>query len=209
MRFSLKWLLVLVAYVAVVCASIVYASTFWIDLVALASIGGFCTAVVGAVYAHGRIRAFFGSFAIAWLIFRVATFSQFAALADFRSASDRWGERVASIRTSRETAIRKQVAARLDPGATLGELVQVKELAGESLKVEFLVLLKGRSAEHFEAFVVPASQFRGLVGARDLQALGKQHLLIAASAFAGFAGAIFWSTPSTPETASTRRRKDA
>jgi hypothetical protein len=70
MRFSLRWLFGSIAFMSAACATLFYASTILSHMLALALFAFLLLSLVGAVYAKGGQRAFWGGFAlVGWSLF--------------------------------------------------------------------------------------------------------------------------------------------
>lgn len=76
MRFSLKWLLVAVAYAAVACASVRYATAAWNGVLSALLLTALAGSVVGAVVRQGRARAWFVGFLVFSLVGQGAVFKK-------------------------------------------------------------------------------------------------------------------------------------
>jgi hypothetical protein len=69
-RFSLRWVFASIAFLAATCATLFYASTIFSHMLALAMFAFLLLSAVGAVYAKGGERAFYGGSAIVgWSLF--------------------------------------------------------------------------------------------------------------------------------------------
>lgn len=64
MRFSIKWMLIGIAGVALACAALVSASDLWAAIVYAATLVCLFVAIVGTAFRRGRHRAFWTGFAV-------------------------------------------------------------------------------------------------------------------------------------------------
>lgn len=84
MQFSLKWMLVAVAYAAVACTSVVYSSVAWTAGLSLVGFSLLAAAVIGACLARGPFRGGCIGVVIAAVLFRGTACGSWQATDDVR-----------------------------------------------------------------------------------------------------------------------------
>lgn len=86
MRFSIKWMLAIVAYAAVACASVAYAGDAWRNALAVANFLGYAAALTAVFNLKGTGRGFAAGYATTFFFFCLAVFGELGAARPFRNA---------------------------------------------------------------------------------------------------------------------------
>ncbi|MCA9257869.1 MAG: hypothetical protein KDA61_01660, partial [Planctomycetales bacterium] len=180
MRFSIKWLLAVVTYAAVVCASVIYAGKAWAAGLSAVSFSAFVVAAIGVPLRRRRARAFAIGFLIASSLIRVAMFGDLRAAEDVRDNARDWSRQVIHFFPHREQGIRDYVLAHY-PDAQVGEYT-AKVWRTEHVLVKFSderPRLPGLFADPLvPQYSVPLSAITPYSSAEDIAAVIRQHLIL-------------------------------
>lgn len=194
MRFSLKWLLVGVAYVAVVCASLASPSDFWRYSWCTVSMLLFISAAIVAACGDGRIRSAAVGFAITWLVVRCAMFPDWSITRDLHNISLLTTGKIARLVSDHDEGVRRIITRMHAPEAALGRILKVSPHDDDELAL--VVELSGKTSSEAQSavFVIPLADYEAVPRDDETKELVRQHLLFQLAILGGCVG--LWASRS-------------
>lgn len=202
MRFSIKWMLRVVALFAAAFASTIYASQLWIDALSLAILAALVGTAAGAVLQRNAARAFCLGFALALAATLVAFTSKFETSLSYQNLAGRIVDRVVRLVPTQDRVVQKYLEGQQAAEPFLGESVRLTRQGDGTYQATFdspygaggygggYGMAGGYGARAYGAaapptFVIPAAVLRGVPRASTVEEVVRRHLLLAAALSGG------------------------
>lgn len=184
MRFSVRWLLALVGYLAAALASVAYASQAWIDFLTVLCFLAAAFAATGAVLCRERLRGFLVGFAIFGAMAWTALFGDATAAIGIRTFVGAATDGIVQVLPNRQASIRRRLAT---IGRPVGEIDRVWIIRQDDAG-DWEVAFTGADIQGIQRIVIPAAAIGGVPADDQVKTSLQIHLVILLALFGGFVG---------------------